>query len=245
MKMDKNALAILSAGHFVTDINQGALPALLPFFKAALNLSYTMSGTILLASNLTSSIIQPVFGHLSDKRPVAWLLPISPLIACLGMAITGIIPSFPFIIFAVIVCGLGIASYHPEGFKTAYFFTGEKRATGMAIFSVGGNLGIAIGPIVAITLVTHYGLRGTLGMILPGILIALILLFNMSTLSAPVASAHKESSKGAKLPLTPLQKKTFIILITIATIRAWAQFGLSSYIPFYYIDFLKGNPLYA
>jgi FSR family fosmidomycin resistance protein-like MFS transporter len=245
MKMNKNALAVLSAGHLVTDINQGALPALLPFFKAALNLSYTMSGTILLAANLTSSIIQPVFGHLSDKQPVGWLLPLSPLIACLGLALTGTISSYPFIILSVILCGVGIASYHPEGFKTAYFFTGEKRATGMAIFSVGGNLGIALGPMVAITLVTHFGLRGTLGMILPGILIAAILLFNMSMLSGPVASAHKESSKGPRTPLSAMQKKAFLLLITVATIRSWAQFGLSSYIPFYYIDYLKGNPLYA
>jgi FSR family fosmidomycin resistance protein-like MFS transporter len=245
MKMNKKALAILSSGHFVTDINQGSLPALLPFFKAALNLSYTMSGTILLASNLTSSVIQPVFGHLSDRKPIAWFLPISPLIACVGLAITGIIPSYAFIIFAVIVCGLGIASYHPEGFKTAYFFTGEKRATGMAIFSVGGNLGIAFGPVVAISLVTHFGLLGTMGMILPGILMAAILLLYMPMLSGPVASAHKESSKGPRIPLTAMQKKAFLLLIAIATIRAWGQFGLASYIPFYYIDYLKGNPLYA
>jgi FSR family fosmidomycin resistance protein-like MFS transporter len=245
MKMSKKALAVLSAGHLVTDVNQGALPALLPFFKAALNLSYTMSGTILLAANLTSSIIQPVFGHLSDKRPVAWLLPLSPFIACLGLSLTGTISSYPFMILSVILCGVGIASFHPEGFKTAYFFTGEKRATGMAIFSVGGNLGIAIGPMIAITLVTYFGLRGTLGMILPGILIAAFLLFNMSMLSDPVASAHKEASKGPRMPLSAKQKKAFLLLISIATIRAWAQFGLASYIPFYYIDYLKGNPLYA
>ena len=245
MKMNKKALAVLSAGHLVTDVNQGALPALLPFFKAALNLSYTMSGTILLAANITSSIIQPVFGHLSDKRPVGWFIPLSPFVACLGLSLTGTISSYPFMILSVILCGLGIATFHPEGFKTAYFFTGEKRATGMAIFSVGGNLGIAIGPIVAITLVTNFGLHGTLWMILPGILIAAFLLFNMSMLSAPVASAHKELSKGPRAPLSVKQKKAFLLLITIATIRAWAQFGLASYIPFYYIDYLQGNPLYA
>ncbi len=243
--MNKKALAVLSAGHLVTDVNQGALPALLPFFKAALNLSYTTSGTILLAANLTSSIIQPVFGHLSDKRPVGWLLPLAPFIACLGLSLTGTISSYPFMILSVILCGVGVASLHPEGFKTAYFFTGEKRATGMAIFSVGGNMGIAIGPMVAITLVTHFGLRGTLGMILPGILIAAFLLLNMSMLSSPVASAHEESSKGPRTPLSAKQKKAFLLLIAIATIRAWAQFGLASYIPFYYIDYLKGNPLYA
>lgn len=243
--MNKKALAVLSAGHLVTDVNQGALPALLPFFKEALKLSYTMSGTILLASNLTSSIVQPAFGHLSDKRPVAWFLPLAPFVACLGLALTGILPGYPLLILSVILCGVGIASFHPEGFKTAHFFTGQKKATGMAIFSVGGNFGIAIGPMVAITLVTHFGLPGTMGMILPGILIAVILLLNMSMLSGPVASAYKKLSEGGRPPLSAKQKKSFLLLITIATIRAWSRFGLASYIPFYYIDYLKGNPLYA
>ena len=68
--MNKKALAILSAGHLVTDINQTALPALLPFFKEALNLSYTTAGVILLLGNMTSSVIQPIFGYLSDRRPI-------------------------------------------------------------------------------------------------------------------------------------------------------------------------------
>jgi FSR family fosmidomycin resistance protein-like MFS transporter len=89
MKANKKALAILSAGHLITDVNQGALPALLPFFKEAMNLSYTVSGVIVLSSNLTSSIIQPFFGHLSDRRPIGWFLPLAPLIACLGLSATG------------------------------------------------------------------------------------------------------------------------------------------------------------
>jgi len=238
-------LAILSAGHLVTDINQGALPALLPFFKEALNLSYTMSGVIILSSNLTSSIIQPVFGHFSDRRPFGWFLPLSPFIACLGLSITGFVSSYSLLLFCVVLAGIGIASFHPEGFKTAYFFTGDKKATGMSIFAVGGNLGIAIGPMVALTLVTSFGLKGTLGFILPGILIGIILLFNMSMISTPVESAHKEAKKGVKTPLTKNQKRSFFLLVSIATVRAWTQFGMATYIPFYYIDYLKGNPLYA
>ena len=112
MKMNKKVLTMLSAGHFVTDVNQGALPALLPFFKEALNLSYTMSGTILLATNITSSIIQPAFGHLSDKRPIGWLLPLSPFIACLGLSLTGFLSNYWLIILSVILSGFGIASFH-------------------------------------------------------------------------------------------------------------------------------------
>ena len=245
MKMNKKVLTMLSAGHFVTDVNQGALPALLPFFKEALNLSYTMSGTILLATNITSSIIQPAFGHLSDKRPIGWLLPLSPFIACLGLSLTGFLSNYWLIILSVILSGFGIASFHPEGFKTAHFFTGDKKATGMSIFAVGGNLGIAIGPIVALFLVTHYGLGGTLGFLVPGILIAGLLFFNMDMLSNPVASAHKEANEGLKTPLSMNQKVSFVLLVGVATIRAWTQFGLVTYIPFYYIDYLNGNPFYA
>jgi MFS transporter, FSR family, fosmidomycin resistance protein len=245
MKMNKKALALLSGGHFVTDINQGALPALLPFFKEALNLSYMMSGTILLAANIASSIIQPAFGHLSDKRPIGWFLSLAPLTACLGLCVTGLMPNYPLVILCVILSGLGTASFHPEGYKTAYFFTGDKRATGMAIFSVGGNLGIALGPIAALSLVAHFGLNGTLGLILPGILIAAPLLLNTSMLTTPVKSAQKEARGETKIPLSTNQKVSFLLLIAIGTIRAWAQFGLATYIPFYYIDYLKGNPLHA
>ena len=132
MKPNKKALAILSAAPLVTDINQGALPALLPFFKEALNLSYTTSGVILLAANLTSSIIQPAFGHLSDRRPFGWFLPLAPFVACLGLALTGLVSNYSLLLVCVIITGIGIASFHPEGFKIAYLFTGKKKATGMS-----------------------------------------------------------------------------------------------------------------
>lgn len=246
MKLNKKALAILSAGHLVTDINQGALPALLPFFKEALNLSYTMSGVIVMSSYLASSIIQPFFGHLSDRRPIGWFLPLAPFIACLGLSISGFVSNYFLLILFIILSGIGIALFHPEGFKTAHFFTGDRKATGMSIFAVGGNFGIAIGPIVALALVTsRFGLKGTMGLILPGIVIAILILFNLSMLSTPVHSAHKEAKKEEKRALTKDQKRSFFLLVSIATLRAWAQTGMATYIPFYYINYLKGNPMIA
>jgi FSR family fosmidomycin resistance protein-like MFS transporter len=245
MKMNKKALGFLSAGHMITDINQGALPALLPFFKEALGLSYTISGTILLFSSITSSIIQPAFGHLSDRRPMGWFLPMAPLIASLGLSAAGFAPSYTLLLFCVVLCGFGVAAFHPEGFKTAHYFTGERKATGMSIFSVGGNLGLAIGPILALTLVTTFGIRGILGMIAPGIAIAIILFLNLPMLTTPIESAHREAKQEVKKPLSRKRKISFVLLVTIATIRACTQFGLVTYIPFYFIDYLKGNPLYA
>ena len=245
MKLNKKALVILSAAHLVTDVNQGALPALLPFFKEALNLSYTTSGAILLATSLTSSIIQPVFGHLSDRRPFGWFLPLAPFIACLGLSLTGLVSNYPLLLICVMVSGIGIASFHPEGFKTAYYFTGDKKATGMSIFAVGGNFGIAIGPVLTLTLVTTFGLKGTLSHLIFGVLISIILFFNMPMLTTPVEFAHREAKKERKTPLSKDQKISFSLLIIVATIRAWIQFGMATYIPFYFINYLKGNPIYA
>lgn len=244
-KINKKVLGLLSTAHFVTDLNQGALPALLPFFKEALHLSYTMAGTILLFANLTSSIIQPVFGHLSDRKPIGWFLPLAPLIACVGISVSGLTTHYSLLLLCVVLTGIGIAIFHPEGFKTAYFFTGEKRATGMSLFAVGGNLGIALGPLWGLLLVTSLGLRGTLGMVLPGMLIGIILLFNYSTITSPVERAHQETKGKEKKSLTREQKLSFFLLVSIATVRAWIQFGMATYIPFYYINYLKGNPLYA
>jgi MFS transporter, FSR family, fosmidomycin resistance protein len=122
MKINKKALAILSVGHLVTDLNQGALPAILPFFKEGLNLSYTMAGMILLFANLSSSVIQPAFGYLSDRRPMGWFLPLAPLVACLGMSITGLVPHYSLLIICVTLSGIGIASFHPRGIQNRLFF---------------------------------------------------------------------------------------------------------------------------
>jgi FSR family fosmidomycin resistance protein-like MFS transporter len=245
MKINKKALALLSFGHLTADIAQGALPALLPFFKEALNLSYTVTGIILLSANMTSSVIQPAFGYLTDRRPLRWLLPLAPLVACLGIAITGLLPSYPLLLVAVIISGLGIAGYHPEGFKTAHFFTGEKKATGMSIFSVGGNLGIALGPILALSLVTAFGLRGTLGLVVPGILLAAVMTPSIPWLTAPVQSISTPTGREMTHPSSKKETRSLVILIGVVILRAWIQFGLITYIPFYYINYLKGNPLYA
>ena len=206
--MNRKILALLSVAHLVTDVNQGALPALLPFFKESLNLSYTLAGVILLFGNISSSVIQPAFGYISDKHPTKWFLIIAPLIASLGLALTGLAPSYLPLLICVIVSGAGIAGFHPEGYKTAHFFTGEKKATGMAIFSVGGNLGMALGPIFALALIQAFGPKGTAAMVVPGILMAGALLLSPSwkTPSTPSPSAQKKTEK--KEPLSAKTKRS-------------------------------------
>src|SRR5213593_3351095 len=167
---DMRLLGLLALGHMVVDINQGSLAALLPFLKSTLALSYTATGVIVLMSNVTSSLIQPLFGFLADKTARRWLLPLSVVLSAIGIGLTGVASSYLAVLLLVMMSGFGVAAWHPEGYRTATQVAGEKKATGVSIFSTGGNIGIALGPPLITALITMYGTPGSLGMILPGLL---------------------------------------------------------------------------
>jgi FSR family fosmidomycin resistance protein-like MFS transporter len=244
-KFNLKILMVLSLGHLVTDIYQSALPAILPFLKENLSLSYTMAGVILMAANFTSSLLQPLFGYLSDRQEKAFLLPLGCLCAGVGFSLLSLPSSYVFILMLVIISGFGIASYHPEGYKTAHFFTGEKRVTGMAIFAVGGNLGFALGPIISIYIIKYMGFSSLPVIIVPSLVFVAIIIFYWRDISI---TELKKDRTAEKAVAQERQKGAYIslsILIAIVIMRSWTQMGLMTYIPFYYINHLKGDPLYA
>ena len=237
-------LLLLSLGHMVTDIYQGALPAILPFLKDHLDLSYTAAGAILMAANFTSSLIQPVFGYLSDKKEKAFLLPLGCLMAGIGLTLLPLASAYFWTLALVVVSGLGIASYHPEGYKTASYFTGERQVTGMAFFSVGGNMGFAIGPILAISLITYLGFQYLPLMILPAIGFVALILASWKKIHSQAHGA-RQAARAAAGAAADKVYLTLATLVGIVVVRSWTQLGLMTYIPFYYINHLKGDPLYA
>lgn len=237
------ALALLSSGHMVTDIYQGALPTLLPFLKDKLSLSYAMAGAILMASSLTSSVIQPIFGFLSDKREKAFFLPLGCLCAGLGFASLSLPSSYSAVLFFVVVSGLGVASFHPEGYKTAHGFTGERKAAGMSIFSVGGNLGFALGPTLCLFVVTRLGLPYLPVMAIPALcFVALILSMRKLLATGEDRAAPREDQPAAGRVRVP---PALIFILGTVVMRSWTQIGLMTYIPFYYIDHLHVDPVFA
>lgn len=231
-------LALLAVGHLVIDVNQGALLAILPFLREAFALSYAAAGTIMLVANLTSSVIQPLFGYLSDQTSRRWLLPLSVFLSGLGLALTGVAPGYAAILALVVITGFGVAAYHPEGYRTASHVAGERKATGLSFFSIGGNVGIALGPPTITALVTGFGLAGSLGMLLPSLVVTALLAASLPALSGPApgpaqarAVSDRETMVGA-----------MALLILVVTLRSWAQLGFTTFVPFFYIDSLKGDP---
>jgi FSR family fosmidomycin resistance protein-like MFS transporter len=238
VRPNARVLALLALGHLVIDMNQGALPSLLPFLKSKFALSYAAAGTILLVANVTSSLIQPLFGYLADRTARRWLLPVSLVLASAGVGLAGWAPSYGALLALVLVGGLGIAAFHPEGYKTAHQVAGDRKATGLAFFSIGGNIGIAVGPPVVTLLVTAFTLRGTLGMLGPGLLTAALTAAVLPTLVPPAATGTAARQvRGGRDMLGAMA-----LLVGIVTVRSWAQLGLVAYVPFLYVDVFGADP---
>ncbi|MGQ9696321.1 MAG: MFS transporter [Thermodesulfobacteriota bacterium] len=240
--MDLKLLLLLAAGHFTTDINTGALPAFLPFIKEALQLSYTMTASIILVFNITSSVIQPFFGYLSDRWSMKWLLPAGPFIASLGLALLGFGPSYSWIVIFAGLSGLGQASYHPEGFKTVNLISGEKKATSISLFHFGGNLGFAVGPLMATLFFRHFGLKGSFLFFVPGLIMLLIFIF----LPQWQAKTHQLSLKKRVSSITNNARPNvyaMVLLLLTVIFRSAARLGLLTFVPFYFLKILQQEPL--
>jgi FSR family fosmidomycin resistance protein-like MFS transporter len=231
-------LGLLALGHMVIDINQGSLPAILPFLRNALELSYAATGTIVLTANVTSSLIQPLFGYLADRTARRWLLPLSVLLSSLGLALTGVVSSYGLVLLLVLVTGFGVAAYHPEGYRTATAVAGERKATGVSIFSTGGNIGIAAGPPLMTALITGFGLPGSLGLLVPGLLVAGLLTVALPMLSAP----SPVRAQGAAARASQNMMGGMSLLMVVVALRSWTQLGFTTFVPFYYLDVLDGDP---
>ncbi len=244
--MNKKLLGVLGAGHALTDLNQGALPVVLTFFP---HLSQLQVGGAMLAFNLSSSVVQPLFGVFSDRFKAAWLIPAGCLLAGLGMSVTGFASSYAFLLAAVLISGLGVAAYHPEGSKFARFASGERKASGMSLFSVGGNFGFAAGPLAAGIFCKLAGLHGTAGFLVLGGAMALLLWANTAGLANPEQKAaaaacppqgfHPEA-KNNTASFLPV-----VLLVLVIVMRSWTHFGIVTFLPQYYVRCLHQEHVYA
>src|SRR5437773_8256237 len=187
VRANAKLISLLALGHFVVDLNQGSLPALLPFLKAAHQLSYAAVATIVLAANVASSLVQPVFGYFADQSARRWMLPTSVLLTGAGFALMGLAPGYGTLVALVLLMGFGVAAYHPEAYKAATSVAGERKATALSWFSLGGNVGVALGPPVITALVATLGLGGSLGLLAPTVIVAALLLAALPGLTQTAA----------------------------------------------------------
>jgi FSR family fosmidomycin resistance protein-like MFS transporter len=230
--IDRRAMAALSSGHMAVDFAGGVLPALLPFLVTEWDLSYTYAGGLILASALAGSVVQPLFGLWSDRRGAVWLLPAGVAIGAVGMGLAALSPSYWWVVLFVVVSGLGTAAYHPEGSKFAAYASGTKRASGMSLFSIGGNLGYSLGVIVTTPIVVALGIEGGALVVLPCLVVAAMLLWLVPFLLSFVpAGGPGTLATGGEDRLGPMA-----LLLGVVTVRSVAWFGLITFVPLWVIS---------
>ena len=240
--MEVKKILLVSLGHLSCDLNGGALPALLPYLASAHNFDYQACGALAFAYSAMSSVIQPVFGLVADRFSRSWFIPLGILLAGFGLGAVGFLDAYWAIFAALMVCGVGGAVFHPEGARYANLVSGSHKGVGLSIFSVGGNSGFVVGPLIVLLFVGGlsltdslnvggFGLHGTAAFAVIALCTASILYVNISRWKP--ASATSRSAAACAGHLRNNWPAFGILSITIIA-RSVLFLGFNTYLPLYW-----------
>ena len=230
--MNRSILILLSLGHLATDLSAGAIPALLPFFQRSFGLSYGSLGFLNGVFQFTASVTQPLVGLITDRIPGRLLLPSGCIAAGVMVGLTGFATGYGGLLLLIALAGVGVAAFHPLGYRLASQHSGARRGTATSVFSVGGLLGGAIGPLLATALLLRFDGPGTLGIAVPGLVVAILIWWRVPR-QQPVSLRRLGGGLAAPLRarLAPMSLLTLVVIL-----RSAATVSLNTFIPLYYID---------
>ncbi|MFE6870185.1 MFS transporter [Kitasatospora sp. NPDC057692] len=188
-------IAVLAAGHAAVDLYQGVVPALVPFLVAERGLDYGSAAGVVLAATLLSSVVQPLFGALTDRWAMPWLIPAATAAAGTGVGLAGLFGPYALVCAAVALSGVGVAAYHPESARLARAASGDSH-TRMGWFSLGGNIGFALAPLLVGPVLAAGGLGATPWLALPALAAALFTAPVVRALAARAAAGTAADGAG-------------------------------------------------
>ncbi|MFF5516835.1 MFS transporter [Streptomyces coeruleorubidus] len=219
-------VALLSLGHACVDVYQGAVAALVPYFVAERAYSFAAASGVVLAASLLSSLVQPLFGVLTDRWAMPWLLPLSALTAGAGVALSGVTGSYTSTLAVVAVSGVGVAAYHPEAARVARAVA-RGRHSAMGWFSFGGNAGFALAPLLVFAVVATGGLRASPVLAVPAVAGAAL------CAAAVRAAASGAAGAGASVAEGRDDWVSFLRLSGAVVCRSVVFVGLSAFVSLY------------
>lgn len=231
-----NALLAIVLGHLSVDMQTGSLAVLLPLLLKMFALDYTGAAAIMSFNNIVIAISQPLFGILGDRTQMRWLVYVGCLLTGSGMVAVMFLPSYWLIVAAVVVSGLGSAMFHPEALSVVRAISGHKSATASSVFFFGGNLGFAVGPLLAAWLTHNWGVHAVIWMLIPTLVAMSFLTANTkviqhSNFAQALSTAHASTwRKNQNLGL-------ILLLLALITVQTIVLSGLKTFIPLYYSQF--------
>src|SRR5262245_61543676 len=231
-RMNRRVIALLSVGHFLIDLCQGVVPALVPFLVEGRGFSPTEAAGLVFAISATSSVVQPLFGQLADRLAMDWLLPASILLTGVALSLGVQVPSYAIVLAAFGLSGLGVAAFHPEAARKANLASGDRRTTGMSFFSIGGGLGFALAPLITVSLVEPLGTVGLLTLLIPTGIIGPLL---SGLIGGAPASPHA-SAKGKSAFEGRDDWKAFWLLSGATVSRSIVFYGINTFLALYFMS---------
>ncbi len=236
-----NILLIIGFVHLLNDAIQSLVPAMFPILQQSMGLTFTQLGIIAFALNFTSSLIQPVVGYYTDKKPSPYALPIGLCFTFIGVLGIAFAPSFWLVVFSVIFIGLGSATFHPEGSRVAYMAAGTKRGTAQSIYQVGGNAGQALAPLITVAIIVPFGQFGAIWFTLLAALAIGLLVYIAKWYSQQVAMiARNKKTQKKSVQSNPETKKlvgfAITLLVFLVFARSWFHAGISNFYVFYLME---------
>jgi FSR family fosmidomycin resistance protein-like MFS transporter len=234
--MDKRAIVLLALGHFLIDLCQGVVPALVAFLVTDRGFTYAAAASLVFAISATSSVVQPLFGELADRLALSWLLPASVLLAGVSLALGAQAANYPIVLTAFALSGLGVAAFHPEAARMAYLASGDRRTTGMSWFSVGGGLGFATAPTITSNLIVRWGFGGLLVVLAPTAIIGALLAFFVVRAPARSPSPARHHHNRGPSPGGRDDWRAFGILSGATISRSIVFYGLNTFLALYFIS---------
>jgi len=191
---ERTVLAVLLAisfSHMLNDMMQSLLPAIYPILKDTYRLDYVQIGVLTLAFNMTASMLQPVVGMVTDKRPMPFSLPIGMGLTLAGLLLLATASTYPLLLVAAALVGCGSSVFHPESARVARSASGGRHGLAQSIFQVGGNAGSALGPLLAVYIVVPDGQRSIAWF-------SIAALLAMAVLAGVGAWYRRSQARGAK-----------------------------------------------
>ncbi|MDQ8732965.1 MFS transporter [Paenibacillus sp. LHD-38] len=235
-------LICISSVHLMNDMMQSVVSALFPVLEQSLRLSLAQIGWIAFTLNMTSSVMQPVVGLISDKRPAPWMLPVGMFSSMIGMAGLAFAPNFYLVLLAVVFVGLGSAVFHPEGSRVVHLAAGPRRAFSQSIYQVGGNFGQMLGPLMTMLIFLPFGQKGAIwGTLLAATAIIILLkVVPWYKTQLAVQDGKKQQRKAAGSMKAALSPKVIgfalAILFAIVFARSWYAAAIGNFYQFYVVE---------
>lgn len=236
--MRRRSLSLLSLGHLTVDVTAGAVPAILPFLQKEFGLSYLLLAFVATTFQVTSSVAQPIFGAMSDRGAQRFVIPLGVLLSAGGFAALGLAPTYAVVLAAIALSGTGSAIFHPEATKSARFVSGEYRATGMSFFTIGGNLGVAFGPLVLTGIIAWRGITGTWLYLVPGAIVAAL----MAAIGPSIARAETAHFARSTTTRADAKPKAMTLLVAVVALRSIVYGGILVFVPLYAVNVLHHSP---